>query len=145
MRQIYEIQSDVSHVRRSGLRGMVSIPLRRAVYGRHPDPLARAHGAASTVLAVEATIIGVGDVLGAFYGGPYYVQVIKPIQEPNGQGRATDGPDGRLMRRLDRLRNTAQAARPGGVGSSARSIAVGVPRASRICGTPSGYAREGVA
>lgn len=81
MRQIYEIQSDVSHVRRSGLRGMVSIPLRRAVYGRHPDPLARAHGAASTVLAVEATIIGVGDVVGAFYGGPYYVQVIKPIQD----------------------------------------------------------------
>jgi hypothetical protein len=81
MEQIYRVLSNVSHVRRSGLRGMVSVPLRRAIYGAHPDPLARAHGVASTVLAVEATIIGVGDPLAAFYGGPYYPQIIKPIQD----------------------------------------------------------------
>jgi hypothetical protein len=81
MEQIYGVLSDVSHVRRSGLRGMVSVGLRRAVYGAHPDPLARVHAAASTVLAVEATILGVGDVLAAFYGGPYYRQIIKPIQD----------------------------------------------------------------
>ena len=80
MEQIYATLSDVSHVRRSGLRGMVSLPLRRAIYGRRPDPLQRAAGAASTVLSVETTIICVGDVLAAFYGGPYYQQVIKPIQ-----------------------------------------------------------------
>jgi hypothetical protein len=60
---------------------MVSVPLRRAIYGAHPDPLVRAHGAASTVLAVEATILGVGDALAAFYGGPYYAEVIRPIQD----------------------------------------------------------------
>jgi hypothetical protein len=81
MKQIYGVLSDVSHVRRSGLRGMVSVPLRRAIYGVHPDPFARAHGAASTVLAVEATVLGVGDALATFYGGPYYAEVIKPIQE----------------------------------------------------------------
>jgi hypothetical protein len=67
---IYSALSDVSHVRRSGLRGMVSVPLRRAVYRAHPDPVARAHATVSTVLAVEATILGVGDALAAFYGGP---------------------------------------------------------------------------
>lgn len=72
MDQIYSVLSDVSHARRSGLRGMVSVPLRRAIYREHPDPLARAHAAVSTVLAVEATILGVGDALAAFYGGPYY-------------------------------------------------------------------------
>ena len=81
MEQIYSVLSDVSHVRRSGLRGMVSVPLRRAVYGAHPDPVARAHATVSTVLAVEATILGVGDALAAFYGGPYYAQMIKPIQD----------------------------------------------------------------
>ena len=80
MKEMYATLSDVSHIRRSGLRGMMSSSLRRAIYGRHADPLQRAAGAASTVLSVEATIIGVGDVLAAFYGGPYYQQVIKPIQ-----------------------------------------------------------------
>lgn len=79
--QIYGVLSDVSHVRRSGLHGMVSVPLRRAIYGAHPDPFARAHGAASTVLAVEATVLGVGEALAAFYGGPYYTEVIKPVQD----------------------------------------------------------------
>lgn len=81
MEQIYGVLSDVSHVRRSGLRGMVSVPFRRAIYGAHPDPIARAHGAASTVLAVEATVLVVGDAHAAFYGGPYYAEVIKPIQD----------------------------------------------------------------
>ena len=81
MELIYRGLSDVSHVRRSGLRGMVSVPLRRAIYGAHPEPLQRAHGAVFTVLAVEATILGVGDALAAFYGAPYYLQVIKPIQD----------------------------------------------------------------
>lgn len=81
MEQIYSVLSDVSHVRRSGLRGMVSVPLRRAVYRAHPDPVVRAHATVSTVLAVEATILGVGDALAAFYGGPYYAQMIKPIQD----------------------------------------------------------------
>jgi hypothetical protein len=81
MEQIYRVLSDVSHARRSGLRGMVSVPLRRAIYREHPDPFARAHAAVSTVLAVEATILGVGDALAAFYGGPYYAQVIKPIKD----------------------------------------------------------------
>jgi hypothetical protein len=81
MEQIYATLSDVSHIRRCGVRSMFSVPLRRAIYGRHPDPLERARGAASTVLSVEATIIGVGDVLAMFYGGPYYGQVIKPIQD----------------------------------------------------------------
>ena len=81
LEQIYGLLSDVSHVRRSGLRGMVSVPLRRAIYGAHPDPVQRAHGAVSTVLAVEATITGVGDALAAFYGRPYYGEVIKPIQD----------------------------------------------------------------
>ena len=81
MEQIYSVLSDVSHVRRSGLRGMVSVPLRRAVYRAHPDPVARAHATVSTLLAVEATILGVGDALAAFYGGPYYAQIIKPIQD----------------------------------------------------------------
>jgi hypothetical protein len=81
MEAMYSTLSDVSHIRRSGLRGMMGGVLRRAVYGRHPDPIQRAAGAASTVLSVEATIISVGDVLGAFYGGPYYRQVIKPIQD----------------------------------------------------------------
>jgi hypothetical protein len=81
MEQIYGVLSDVSHARRSGLRGMVSVPLRRAIYREHPDPFARAHSTVSTVLAVEATILGVGDALAAFYGGPYYAQVVKPIQD----------------------------------------------------------------
>jgi hypothetical protein len=81
MQGIYSPLSDVSHVRRSGVRGMISGPLRRANYGRHPDPGMRSQGAASTVLAVEATIMGVGDVLAMFYGGPYYREVIKPVQD----------------------------------------------------------------
>jgi Family of unknown function (DUF5677) len=81
MEQIYATLSDVSHIRRSGVRAMCSVPLRRAIYGRHPDPRERARGAASTVLSVEATIIGVGDVLATFYGGPYYGQAVKPIQD----------------------------------------------------------------
>jgi hypothetical protein len=81
MKKMYARLSDVSHIRRSGLRGMTTPQLRRAVYGRHPDPIQRVGGAASTVLSVEATIIAVGDVLAAFYGGPYYQQVIKPIQD----------------------------------------------------------------
>ena len=81
MERIYATLSDVSHIRRSGVRSMFSAPLRRAIYGPHPDPLERARGAASTVLSVEATIIGVGDVLATFYAGPYYAQVIKPIQD----------------------------------------------------------------
>lgn len=81
MEQIYSVLSDVSHARRSSLRGMVSVPLRRAIYREHPDPLGRAHAAVSTVLAVEATILGVGDALACFYGGPYYAQIIKPIQD----------------------------------------------------------------
>jgi hypothetical protein len=80
MGQMYSLLSDVSHVRRAGVRGMVSTPLRQAVYGRHPDPMKRAAGGVSTVLSIEATIIGVGDVLASFYGGPYYERVIKPIQ-----------------------------------------------------------------
>jgi hypothetical protein len=59
---------------------MVSKQLRQAVYGPHPDPMQRAAGVASTVLSIEATIIGVGEALSAFYGGPYYRQVITPIQ-----------------------------------------------------------------
>jgi hypothetical protein len=78
---MYSVLSDVSHIRRSGLRGMISSRLRRAVYGRHPDPVQLAAGAASTVLSVEATIMGVGDSLASFYGGPYYREVIKPIQD----------------------------------------------------------------
>lgn len=81
LKQIYSVLSDVSHARRSGLRGMVSVPLRRAIYREHPDPLARAHATVSTILAVEATILGVGDALAAFYGGPFYAQIIKPIQD----------------------------------------------------------------
>jgi hypothetical protein len=81
MTQMYSLLSDASHVRRSGIRGLVSVPLRRAIYGRHPDPVTRAHGAASTVLAVEATILGVGDALASFYGGPFYGEIIKPIQD----------------------------------------------------------------
>lgn len=81
MEKIYATLSDVSHIRRSGVRSIFSVPLRRAVYGRHPDPLERARGSASTVLSVEATIIGVGDVLARFYGGPYYRQVVKPIHD----------------------------------------------------------------
>ena len=81
MEQIYSVLSDVSHARRSGLRSIVSVSLRRAVYREHPDPLARAHAAVSTVLAVEATILGVGDALVSFYGGPYYATVIQPIKE----------------------------------------------------------------
>ena len=81
MEQMYSVLSDVSHIRRSGLRGLVSSRSRCAVYGRHPDPVQRAAGAASTVLSVEATIIGVGDALASFYGGPYYRQIIKPIQD----------------------------------------------------------------
>ena len=47
-----------------------------------PDPVQRAAGAASTVLSVEATIIGVGDALASFYGGPYCTrQIIEPIQD----------------------------------------------------------------
>lgn len=53
MEQMYSVLSDVSHIRRTGVRGMVSARLRRAVYGRHPDPVHRAAGAASTVLSVE--------------------------------------------------------------------------------------------
>ena len=78
--QMYSLHSDVSHIRRSGVVGMVSKQLRQAVYGPHPDPMQRAAGVASTVLSIEATIIGVGDALSAFYGGPYYQQVIMPIQ-----------------------------------------------------------------
>ena len=81
MEEIYSLLSDVSHIRRSGLVGMVSKPLRQAVYGPHPDPMQRAAGAASTVLSVEATIIGVGEALSAFHGGPYYRQLILPIQD----------------------------------------------------------------
>jgi len=81
MEHMYSVLSDVSHIRRSGLRGMISSRLRRAVYGRHPDPVQLAAGAASTVLSVEATIMGVGDSLASFYGGPYYREVIKPIQD----------------------------------------------------------------
>jgi hypothetical protein len=81
MAQIYSVLSDVSHVRRSGLRGMTSVPLRRAIYGPHPDPFERARGAASVVLAVEATLLGVGDALAQFYGGPYYAQRVKPLQD----------------------------------------------------------------
>jgi hypothetical protein len=81
MEHMYSVLSDVSHVRRSGVIGMVSGQLRQAVYGPHPDPMQRAAGAASTVLSVEATIIGVGDALSAFYGGPYYREVIMPIQQ----------------------------------------------------------------
>ena len=81
MEEIYATLSDVGHIRLSGVRSLFSVPLRRAIYGRHPDPLERARGAASTALSVEATIIGVGDVLATFYAGPYYGQVIKPIQD----------------------------------------------------------------
>lgn len=81
MEQLYAVLSAVSHIRRSGVRGMVAPRLRRAVYGRHPDPVQRAGGAASTVLSVEATIIAVGDALTAFYGDDYYRQVVKPIQD----------------------------------------------------------------
>jgi hypothetical protein len=80
MEQMYSLLSDVSHIRRSGVVSVVSTKLRQAVYGPHPDPMQRATGAASTVLSIEATIIGVGDALSAFYGGPYYRQVIMPIQ-----------------------------------------------------------------
>lgn len=81
MEQIYGILSDVSHARRSGLRGIVSTSLRQATYREHSDPLQRAHAAVSTILAVEATILGVGDALAAFYGRPFFAQVIKPIQD----------------------------------------------------------------
>jgi hypothetical protein len=80
MEQIYSLLSDVSHIRRSGVVGMVRKQLRQAVYGPHPDSMQRAAGVASTVLSIEATIIGVGEALSAFYGGPYYRQVIMPIQ-----------------------------------------------------------------
>ena len=81
MEQIYGKLSDVSHVRRSGAQSLASASLRRAIYGRHPDPAHRAAGAASTVLSVEATIIAVGDALAAFYGSTYYATVITPIQD----------------------------------------------------------------
>jgi hypothetical protein len=81
MEQMYSLLSDVSHIRRSGVVGMVSKQLRQALYGPHPDPMQRAAGVASTVLSVEATVIGVGEALSAFYGGPYYRQVIMPIQD----------------------------------------------------------------
>jgi hypothetical protein len=70
----------VSHVRRSRLRGMVKrAPAPRGL-PRASRP-SRTHATVSTVLAVEATILGVGDALAAFYGGPYYAQIIKPIQD----------------------------------------------------------------
>jgi hypothetical protein len=81
MEEMYSLLSDVSHIRRSGVVGMVSKQLRQAVYGPHPNPMQRAAGVASTVLSIEASIIGVGEALSAFYGGPYYRQVIMPIQD----------------------------------------------------------------
>jgi hypothetical protein len=62
---------------------------RTNVYGRHPDPRERVRGAASAVLAVESTIVGVGDALTAFYGGAFYSTVIKPIQDGLMNFRAT--------------------------------------------------------
>jgi hypothetical protein len=81
MTQMYGTLSDVSHVRRSGIRSLASASLRRAIYGRHPDPSNRAAGAVSTLLSVEATIIAVGDTLGVVYGGTYYTTVITPIRD----------------------------------------------------------------
>jgi hypothetical protein len=81
MEQMYSVLSDVSHIRQSGLVSMLCKQLRQAVYGPHPDPMQRAAGVASTVLSIEATIISVGDALAAFYGAPYYRQVITPIQD----------------------------------------------------------------
>jgi hypothetical protein len=88
MEEVYSLLSDLSHIRRSGVAGLVSQELRQAVYGPHPDPMPRAAGATSTVLAIEATIIGVGEALSAFYGGPYYRQVIMPIQDGLMRGAA---------------------------------------------------------
>ncbi len=91
MEQIYSVLSDVSHVRRSGLRGMVSVPLRRAVYRAHPDQVARAHATVSTVPAVEATVLGVGDALAAFFGDRSYAQIIKADPgRPDGIGGAAN-------------------------------------------------------
>lgn len=81
MKQMYSLLSDTSHVRRSGVAELASARLRRAIYGPHPDPRQRAAGAASTVLAVETTIIVVGDTLASFFGGAFYKDFVIPVQE----------------------------------------------------------------
>jgi len=81
MEQIYSVLSDVSHVRRSGCAAWPACPCAARCTARIQTQSHARTPPVSTVLAVEATILGVGDALAAFYGGPYYAQIIKPIQD----------------------------------------------------------------
>lgn len=81
MEQLYGPLSDVSHARRSGVRAFFDTGARRAVYGPHPDPRERIAGAVAAVLVVESTIIGVGDALASFYGGLFFAEHARPLQD----------------------------------------------------------------
>lgn len=80
-RDIYGMLSKAAHNALPGFAESVSRPLRRFNYGAHPDPRQRAVYVDYGGEVIEGTIMGVGSALARFFGGEWYRDTIRPIQD----------------------------------------------------------------
>jgi hypothetical protein len=80
-RGIYGILSQGAHNARPGIRESVSRPLRQFNYGPHPDPRQRAVYVDYASEVIEGTILSVGSALARFFGGEWYRDTIRPLQQ----------------------------------------------------------------
>jgi hypothetical protein len=80
-RTIYGLLSKGTHNARPGFAESVSRPLRQFNYGPHPDPRQRAVYIDYASEVIEGTILSVGSALALFFGGEWYRDTIRPLQQ----------------------------------------------------------------
>lgn len=80
-RAIYGHLSQGAHNARPGFAESVSQPLRQFNYGPHPDPRQRAVYIDYASEVIEGAIIGIGSALARFFGGEWYRDTIRPLQQ----------------------------------------------------------------
>jgi hypothetical protein len=81
MKNLYGPLSDSSHGRREAVRAYVSETLRQAATRAHPSALERLVGVEGGLLLLEDLVQVVGDALGFLYGGAFFADYVRPLQE----------------------------------------------------------------
>ncbi len=80
-KEIYSAMSSSSHHERGGFPESISVALRRFAYGPHPDPERRAGHLAFAGELLEEVLLVVGAAFRDIFGGNYYGDVVRPLQE----------------------------------------------------------------
>ena len=101
MKNLYGPLSDSSHGRRVSVRAYISETLRQAATRAHPSALERLVGVEGSLLLLEDLVQVVGDALGFLYGGTFFADYVRPLQET-------------VAARMERLRTLRRLLEGGG-------------------------------